>query len=238
MIVGVLRGNGELLANSLHGGTVDVVGTIGQAPELDGEFHDVAWVVQIGNDADAGEAFLRFVDDQGHGIVGFYVVLDDQLHSVGSVGNWFYRNVSLGVSDLDCIFVGPNISLGQDLHLIGVLLELFLLLFDNALAQSTASTGGILSGRGRVQRCFHWLPVGAQANLEAFLLPFLPLKADRHPLKPGVLLELFFVLRGRLFQIGNPLPEIGILSREPWPNQGQHYRETNKRAATGRILRI
>ena len=174
---------------------------------------------------------------RGHGIVRFYVVLDDQLHSVGSLGDWLHRNVSLGVGVLDCVLVRRNISLGQGFHLIGVLLELFLLLFDYALPQSPTSTSGILRGRGCVQRCFYWLPVGTQANLEAFLLPFLPLKADGHPLKPGVLLELFFVLRAEFFQIGNTLLQIGILSREPRPNQGQHYRETNKRAAAGRFLR-
>ena len=72
--------------------------------------------------------FLRFVEDEGHGVARLDVVVNNQFGLIGHAVDGAQGNVALLKRLLEKILVWRDVLLGKSLHLVGVVFVFFFFL--------------------------------------------------------------------------------------------------------------
>ena len=95
-VIGVLSRNVQLLADSIHNDSIYVVCPIRQSAEAYRQIHCILGTIHIGSDLEAKECLLRSVEDQGHRILRFQIVVNYELHCIRRADGsnpWLFSSV-------------------------------------------------------------------------------------------------------------------------------------------------
>src|SRR5271169_91430 len=206
-VVRILSSDVQLLTDSIHNYAIYVVCPIRQSAEAHRQVHCILGIVHVGSDLETKQRLLRSVEDQGHRILRFQVVVDYELNSIRRARDRSQHDVPLREGPLQKLTVGWHILLRQCFHRVRVVFVFFFLLLDYVLFQ-TPSAWGV--GR-RVHGDLLWLSVWSEAHLEVLLFFLFAFQADRYQLVPAIGGECLLVPRHCFFDLRNPLLQFRAL---------------------------
>src|SRR5208283_1111393 len=190
-----------------------MVRAVRQLAELNSEVHGIFGIVHVGSNLNLQEFLLGFVEDQGHGISLFQIILNDELYGIGILWDRTQRDVALLIGLLEHVLVWRNILLRQRFHLVGVVCVLFLFLLDNVPLQPAAAF--LRLGRS-IERSLLRFAIRAEAHLNVFLLFLLAFQTNGDLLDPGVFRKGLLVLCHGLLDFRETLLHFGILCLHGW----------------------